>query len=285
MRREFWVGVVCHFSRLGGDLLICCVGKPLPSTPSGSAPSLPASPTKKRATTDLIKFFEHASSPSVEKTKRSHTRGTSDHLPIRNEVPYTRGHARAISVPEEPFQFVEEPPAFERVASDIDTLIHPHDSASEVAFQPAPIAATQPTPVPVTIAVPIAKKRDASPLRNVRNVVAAWRGNLPTVHPVAFDTPALRLGTADGDEKGKRGNVFEEAFFTIRRMSTRRRKRVEERGKTGEVGREEKPLPLLVGEPEQREVAGRMEAVQGNLVSTMTEMTSEVRLSLQLLCA
>jgi hypothetical protein len=141
----------------------------------------------------------------------------------------------------------------------------------------------QPTPVPVTIAVPIAKKRDASPLRNVRNVVAAWRGNLPTLHPVAFDTPALRLGTADGDEQGKRGNVFEEAFFTIRRMSTRRRKRVEEKDEHGMGERkEEKPLPLLVGDPEQREVAGRMEAVQGNLVSTMTEMTSEVRLSLQL---
>lgn len=248
------------------------VGKPLPSTPSGSAASLPASPTKKRAT-DLIKFFEHASSPSADKLSRGHVRGASDHLPIRAAATSTRTHTRAISVPDldEPFAF-PDPPALERVASEIDTLVHPHDSASEVAARPARIH----VPEPVVPAVS-ARKRDASPLRNVRNVVAAWRGTVPAPQPMAFDTPALRLGTAEGEEKaGKRGNVFEEAFFTIRRMSTRRRGKGVEEVK-GEERREEKPLPAIVGYPEEREVEGRKDVAPGNLVSAVTEMTTEVR--------
>lgn len=215
----------------------------------------------------------------MEKSKHGHARGASDHLPIRNEGGYTRSHARAISVPdEESYAFPLEPLVLERVGSEIDTLIHPHDSASEVAFQPALVLATVPTqtvPVSTSAAIKVSstRKRDASPLRNVRKVVAAWRGNLPTPHPAAFDTPALRH---QPDEKGKRGNVFEEAFFTIRRMSARRRRRVEEKEEKREIGMEEKPLPALVGVPERRDVAGRMEAVRGNLVSTITEMTSEV---------
>lgn len=98
---------------------------------------------------------------------------------------------------------------------------------------------------------------------------------------MAFDTPALRMGTAGGEDKGKRGNVFEEAFFTIRRMSTRRRgKEKAEKGVEGVERMEEKPLPLIVGDAERRDVPGRAEVRPGNLVSIITEMTSEVRSSL-----
>jgi hypothetical protein len=113
-------------------------------------------------------------------------------------------------------------------------------------------------------------------LRNVRNVVAAWRGGLPTPRPVmSFDTPALR---GDDERKGK-GNVFEEAFFTIRRMSTRRRNKQTSVGLGGgeKEGKMEKPLPAVVdSDALLRDVRGR-EGIKADVVSAMTEMTSDVR--------
>lgn len=280
--RFTWIGASDSSPFRACDLSLAVgLGKPLPSTPSGSAASVssPTKPPVKRAT-DLIAFFEHAaSSPAAGKLKSGHARGGSEHLAVRDvPVEHTKGHVRAVSVPEDHFLYPLETP-LERGSSELDTLIHPHDSASEVAFAPPPVL---PTTTPHPTLPTEARKRDTSPLQNVRNVVAAWRGNLPSPQPLtAFNTPALRLATAGDERDGlKRGNVFEEAFFTIRRMSTRRRaKRPEESGSAPrrEEGRE-KPLPLVIGEeaPEQRVVPGRAEAVRGNLVSTMTDMTSEV---------
>ncbi|KAJ9128392.1 hypothetical protein QFC24_000685 [Naganishia onofrii] len=218
-------------------------------------------------------------------------------------------------------------------ASDVGTVIYPADSASEV------LAVSAASPVAVNTAgtaihsdLPImgaservglgatagrSKERDVSPLRNVRNVVAAWRGKLAAPGtPRVYDTPALRIDSAGGitgggggggagegtrgdraRAEGKDRNVFEEAFFTIRRMSTRRRTGksratsagglpgvvpAEGRGE-GEsvvagalVGRE-KPLPALrlsAFAAEPGEGVGR--AVRGKLVSQVSEITSEV---------
>ncbi len=63
------------------------------------------------------------------------------------------------------------------------------------------------------------KKRSASPMLGVRNMVAAWRGRNVSTSPSTFGVvpPASQ---AYGEHKG---NKLEEAFFTIRRMSTRRK--------------------------------------------------------------
>lgn len=95
---------------------------------------------------------------------------------------------------------------------------------------------------------------------------------------MSFDTPVLR-GDDEAGRKGK-GNVFEEAFFTIRRMSTRRRKKETSGGESGEREKErgklEKPLPAVVdSEAMLRDVRGR-EGIKADVVSAMTEMTSEV---------
>ncbi|KAJ9092317.1 hypothetical protein QFC19_008751 [Naganishia cerealis] len=210
--------------------------------------------------------------------------------------------------------------------SDTGTAIRPCDSASEVfraTTTPAPALGPAPayggTQESLTAkGAPLrmigivgggGRERDTSPLRNVRNVVAAWRGRLaPPITPQVYDTPALRIGTAgrgggvsilagegrtdrgEGEGEGKDRNVFEEAFFTIRRMSTRRRggsggkKRAMETGQIAEqeekdnekpLGKE-KPLPALrlaAGGEEESSTTGR--EVRGKLVSVVSEITSE----------
>ncbi|KAJ9125672.1 hypothetical protein QFC22_000634 [Naganishia vaughanmartiniae] len=204
--------------------------------------------------------------------------------------------------------------------SDVGTVIYPGDSASEIfasattpalpvntraigiALHPDLLTAPAAEKIGMGGASGRAKERDVSPLTNVRNVVAAWRGKLATpATPRVYDTPALRMdnagvvagftgGGGEGEREGKDRNVFEEAFFTIRRMSTRRRTgknrsaevpenvRVageKERSAGVDLGRE-KPLPALrlsAFAPEDSDTVGR--AVRGKLVSQVSEITSE----------
>lgn len=270
-------------SYLEESVIEICVGKALPSTPSTSSLSSPSKATAKSAT-DLIKFFEHAAQETTPKA--THTRGTSEHTPRGS----AKGHLRTASVPDDRFFLAPpvETPINDVVPSDIDTLIHPHDSASAVAVNLQ--AATIPTPVPIPVPEPtVPKKVTTSPLRNVRNVVAAWRGSLPTPQLVStFDTPALRGDDQEAKKRGK-GSVFEEAFFTIRRMSTRRRKKGEAAEGSGSVEQQEramkdKPLPPVVEGPSLlRDIQWR-EGIKGEVLSTITEMTSEVSRNQSLQC-
>ncbi|GHJ85207.1 hypothetical protein NliqN6_1609 [Naganishia liquefaciens] len=248
--------------------------KALPSTPSNSSLPSPTKATAKSAT-DLIKFFEHAAQETTPKPIVA--RGASEST-SRESV---RGHLKTSSVPDDRFFLAPpvETPIDDNVPSEIDTLIHPHDSASVVAVNLQAVRAPLPTPIPDPEPAP-RKRSTPSPLQNVRNVVAAWRGSLPTPQPVSsFNTSALRGDDQDAATKSK-GNVFEEAFFSIRRMSTRRKKKGEVMDADGGEKQQQKvlrdkPLPPIVERQSLfRDIQGEG-GIRGEVVSTITEMTSE----------
>lgn len=164
------------------------------------------------------------------------------------------------------------------------------------AISAEPVAATSTHPEPSAVAS--LRKSSTSPLRSMRNVVAAWRGRvLPhsrssSVHqPQAgqdsiSNNPELIAGQHENDQISKDKGVFDDAFVTIRRMSTRRRPARNSPAPPYEspsspvayqapslvrtIGLE-KPLPII------RDVAedGARKS-RGQVVSTYTEMTTEV---------
>ncbi len=72
------------------------------------------------------------------------------------------------------------------------------------------------------------KKRSPSPMQGVRNIVAAWRGKT-----LSSTSPLGGMKSHDSGGNGPTHNKLEEAIFSIRRMSTRRKRK-----ETGAVGME-----------------------------------------------
>ena len=142
------------------------------------------------------------------------------------------------------------------------------------------------------------RKGSASPLRSVRNVVAAWRGRvLPHSRPSFSENhhlgdkqsgadSELIAGQFEGEKSSRDKGVFDDAFVTIRRMSTRRRHGTVSPAPPYETRQSpvtdqtptvpqnidvEKPLPTIRDTGE-----GSLRKPRGQVVSTYTEMTTEV---------
>jgi hypothetical protein len=250
------------------------IGKPLPLVPPieglprsafyNPAPSIePRTPAK---ASNLIKFFESAGgSPSAP--------GPSTGL----------GHVRGASVPEVQQQggLLQSRPVVPTYPGSGHLAPRPVLEASLAAE--LPVAVTEPG------VLSNMRKGSSSPLRSVRNVVAAWRGRvLPHSRSGPTDqlqsggapptpNPELIAGQADDDDRIVRDkHMFDDAFVTIRRKSTRRRQAGTDSPappyptSSRDMGIE-KPLPLIrdmADEPPRKP--------RGQVVSTYTEMTSEV---------
>ena len=260
-------------------------GKPLPLVPpidglprslfsTPSSDDAPRTSTAARAS-NLIRFFESAASTGLPQSVPMERTGTSPG--------HWRGLGEAVPITE---------------ISAPDGLRPSVDTTTSSAAHAMIVSPRQDSGPATEGALAHLRRGRLSPLRSVRNVVAAWRGRV---------TPLSRSGSMNSftsdrvdypddyglvedqrEAKGDQDNVLiDDAFFAIRRKSTKRRPAVNQipanlpryHSINATVGSSnnvmEKPLPAI---QELRQIATDAQPMQsrGQIVSTYSTMTSEV---------
>jgi hypothetical protein len=286
------------------------IGKPLPlvpsieglprsrssfqlSTPSSTRTGAPtqSSPLSQRSAhdpgtparaTNLIKFFEKTASPGEPAVKGGHFRGQSEPASQNSLNDSQRGRSYPESGFVPPLQSTRQPVEVEvsRLPRVMDRLPTPVLRDEDVHKEDMGMLSNL-------------RKGASSPLKSVRNVVAAWRGRV---------IPLSRSGTMNSQPSGTASNseyiagqaeagadvrergILDDAFVSIRRMSTKRKPNradpalepiTENQTRPLVVRKWEKPLPEIQMTPRSTQFKPAGES-RAQLVSTYTEMTSEV---------
>lgn len=264
------------------------VPDPAPSTSSllRQPPLAAPSPSRAARASDLIAFFEKGGGGGGAAKKPGS-------VPMQRDgglrpPPFHPGHARGVSEPTTILSVSPKPKADE---APVKTDLPPPFVEQEIA--PLPSFPQPPSPARL-------RKRSISPIRGVRNVVAAWRGRLASGSHASQDAPLTRQ-PSNASERAKDRNVFEDAFFTIRRMSTKRRSRKESTSslvqpndsvsqiepveQVDQVEQSEQPTSLVQSDqrdppvsavsPQLRQAPAELRNIRGRLVSQYTEMSKE----------
>lgn len=247
----------------------------------GQPPIAAPSPSRAAKASDLIAFFEKGAANKPGSAPMQREGGL-------RPPPFHPGHTRGVS---EPTTILSDSPK----AKDAQAAEQPDLGLQSAAKDNAPLPAIPDNPVATH-----PRKSSLSPIRGVRNVVAAWRGRLASGSHASQDAPLSRQ-PSNASEKLKDRNVFEDAFFTIRRMSTKRRSRrasasslVQPNDSVSQVEPMDQPdldeqseRPELAMRPIQpdppvsavaaptRQQPAELRNIRGRLVSQYTEMSKE----------
>jgi hypothetical protein len=263
-------------------------GKPLPLVPpidglprslfsTPTSANVPRTPTAARAS-NLIKFFESAASTGLPQSVPMERTGLSP------------GHWRGLSEPG---------PAIETTASNVLQPIIDRPTSS--AARAVAVSDGQHSGPTTEGALAHLRRGRISPLRSVRNVVAAWRGRVMPLSRSgsmnSFNSDRVEHQDDHGlveDQREAKGDqdkdLVDDAFFAIRRKSTKRRPtasqipsnlpRYDSINTT--VGSPavmiDKPLPTIQGLRNTTTDAEPMRS-RGQIVSTYSTMTSDVSMT------